>query len=101
MALSLVIISGNAFVQITGSDVYHRNFLFDVIIILIDYIIIPYRMIFRMISALSLTAAGIFIISFYVLANFGGAFMSIRMYRQRRNEYVALENERRCASRWR
>jgi diguanylate cyclase (GGDEF)-like protein len=106
---SLAIIAVNSYGQIMHPEIYRRDFLFDVIIILTFYIIIPYRMIFRMISALSMTATGIFLIigmggpltvldtiailSFYVLSNVAGALMSIRMYRQRRNEFIALENE--------
>jgi len=86
-----------------------QSFFIDILIIITFFVVIPSGLLFKMAAALILTASEIFaILAFrdpmslaltntvfftYLMGNAAGFFISVNIYRQRRDEFRVLEEE--------
>ncbi len=102
-ALALVVIQTNRPVE------FVQSYFVDMLIIIMVFVIIPSGLLFKISAALILTSAEILallafkepmsqavantVLFTYLTANFAGFFISIHMYKQRRNEFRILEEE--------
>ncbi|MCX6007161.1 MAG: GGDEF domain-containing protein [Chloroflexi bacterium] len=101
--LALVLIQASRPVE------FVQSFFVDMLVIIMFFVVIPSGLLFRMGAALILTSAEILaLLAFkeplsqalantvfftFITGNFAGFFISIHMYRQRRNEFKILEEE--------